>query len=129
MYATLKKHLVGIFHSTYMLGGYSERFSNLVTLRAYRCKTYGFPSTSSGATVGYSYEMQKADKTYKCDDLEVCSALSKQLAKGKVVSSQDVCLSEKLLKTACRRCRRCTRIQSRATQHKCRVDYLRELYG
>src|SRR3954469_14212023 len=38
----LLKHLVGIFHSTYMLGGYSERFSNLVTLRAYRCKNQWF---------------------------------------------------------------------------------------
>ena len=86
-----------------MLGSYSERFSNLVTLRAYRCKTYGFPSTSSGATVGYSYEMQKANKTYKCNDLEVCSTLGQQLAKGNAVTLQDVCLMEYLLKTACRR--------------------------
>src|SRR3954471_10306858 len=127
MYATLKKHLVGIFHSTYMLGGYSERFSNLVTLRAYRCKTYGFPSTSSGATVGYSYEMQKANKTYKCNDLEVCSTLGQQLAKGDTISPQDVRLLEELLKTACRRCRCCSRNQSCATRRKCRVDYLREL--
>src|SRR3954469_10137837 len=108
-----------------MLGGYSERFSILVTLRAYVCKTYGFPSTSSGATVGYSYEMQKANETYKCNNLEVCSTLGQQLAKGNTVSSQDLCLTEELLKTARRRCRRCTRNQSCATRRKCRVDYLR----
>src|SRR3954470_13100383 len=38
----LLKHIVGTFHSNYMLGGYSERFSNLVTLRAYRCKNLWF---------------------------------------------------------------------------------------
>src|SRR4051812_6184552 len=71
--------------------------------------------------------MQKANKTYKCNDIEVCSALGQQLAKGDTVSPQDVCLSEELLKTARRRCRCCSRNQSCATRRKCRVDYLREL--
>ena len=93
----LLKHLVGIIHSTYMLGGYSERFSNLVTLRAYRCKDLWFSVYILGATVGYSYEMQKANKTYKCNDLEVCSTLGQQLAKGFTVSLQDYCLSAELL--------------------------------
>src|SRR4051812_40209403 len=73
--------------------------------------------------------MQKANKTYNCNDLEVGSTLSKQLAKGKAVSLEDFCLPEKLLKTACWRCRRCTRNQSGATRRKCRVDYLREFYS
>src|SRR3954466_9228557 len=38
----LLKHLVGIIHSTYMLGGYSEKFSSLVTLRASRRKDLWF---------------------------------------------------------------------------------------
>src|SRR3954469_24446693 len=67
-----------------------------------------FPSTSSGATVGYSYEKQKANKTYKCNDLEVCSTLSQQLR---------------------RRCRCCTRDQSSATRCKYRINYLWIGYG
>src|SRR3954468_15582990 len=71
--------------------------------------------------------MQKANKTYKCNNLKVCSALGQQLAKRDVVSLQDACLSEELLKTARRRCRCCSRNQSCATRRKCRVDYLWEL--
>src|SRR3954470_13951341 len=88
-----------------------------------------FHRNPRGATVGYSYEMQKANKTYKCDDLEIGGALDKYLAKGKAISSQDISLPEELLKTASRRCWSCTRTQSCATQRKRRVDYLWKLCG
>src|SRR4051812_15191064 len=73
--------------------------------------------------------MQKANKTYKCNDLEVGSTLSQQLAEGYTISLQDFCLPEKLLETARRRCRHRTRNQSSATWCKYWIDYLRELYG
>src|SRR4051812_14341070 len=72
---------------------------------------------------------KKANITYKCNDLEVGSTLIQQLAEGYIVSLQDFCLPEKLLETACWRCWRRTRNHRGATWRKCRVDYLRELYG
>ena len=59
-----------------------------------------------------TYEMQKANKTYKCDDLKIGGALGKYLAEGKAISSQDISLPEELLKTASWRGWRCTRSQS-----------------
>ena len=41
-----------------------------------------------------TYEMQKAYKTYKCNDLEVSGALIKYLAEGKAISMQDIRLLE-----------------------------------